>query len=463
MSAKSDNYLNTLSLENRPDIEERFYAQKNFPDGIGIAEFELATKKLDAEEKAFLWATNTTSLLAPVIWFFGYRLHVDWATNGVQSETLPIVTTVFVLFSTFFSIMSIMHVTNSRRNRVFSERKIVLLRRSMGVRYGKNSLVLPSWRIEGADNPFGLPLFSGYFSYSSYPVFLLSSFSALSLALLFDNIPLGQFSPKEFELINPSQTAVGFGLVWFILGIIIFRFNLMEQNENLYLWAARLVSFIVRMPLVRNGEYNLYRCKLEVAEAARLGAQTEFIIPFALSIEDKAFYRHRGINWRGVFRAIWQLISRGRRSGGSSITQQCARTNFLSNLSPAWRRKVVEFALARWLESVLTKDEIISIYLTTARFDNGVYGFHRALRHYFPNEKQLERSISFILIERLGNVRSQFLGERIQQLLQRLVEEGLIDNRDVKRVAMLYQELLEEGKITNSGVLSPAKIVGSMK
>ena len=60
-------------------------------------------------------------------------------------------------------------------------------------------------------------------------------------------------------------------------------------------------------------------------------------------------------------------------------------------------------------------------------------------------------------------MRSQFLGERIQQLLQRLVEEGLIDNCDVKRVGMLYQELLEEGKITNSGVLSPAKIVGSMK
>ncbi|MCA1777592.1 MAG: transglycosylase domain-containing protein [Loktanella sp.] len=421
-------------MEDKLDLDERFYAQHKFADGIGLAEYELATKKVDAEEKAFLWAANTTSLLAPAIWFFGYRLHVDWTTNSVQSDALPLITTAFIVFSIFFSIMSIKHVANARRNRVFSERKIVLLRRSMGVRYGENSLILPSWRLEGADNPFGLPLFSGYFAYSSFPVFLLSSFSAFSVALLFDNIPLGQISTKTFELFEPSQTAIVFGVIWFFCGFLIFRYSLNEQNENLYLWFARLISQFTRIPLVKNVEYNLYRCKLEIAEAARLGAQTDLIRPFALSIEDKEFYRHSGINWRGLIRALWQLISRQRRSGGSSITQQCARTNFLGKLSPPWRRKLVEFALARWLESVLSKEEMIRIYLTTARFDLGVYGFHRAFKHYFPKEKTMDRAISFILVERLGNVRSLFLGGRIEQLMRRLLDEGLIDRNDIKRV-----------------------------
>jgi len=451
--------LGTISLEDKLDLDERFYATHKFNGDIGLAEYELAAKRLDAEEKAFLWATNTTSLLAPAIWFFGYQLHVDWATNGVQSDVLPMITTAFIIFSTFFSIMSIKHVASSRRNRVFAERKIVLLRRSMGVRYGKNSLVLPSWRLEGADNPFGLPLFPGYFSYSSFPVFLLLSFSALSITLLFDNIPLGGFSTKDFELINPSQTAMCAGAVWFVIGILIFRLSLKEKNENVILWGTRVTSFLTRIPLVCNVEYKLYRAKLEISEAARIGARTDIIVPFALSIEDQSFYRHRGINWRGVARAGWQFARRRRISGGSSITQQCARTNFIEKFSPAWRRKIVEFPLARWLESVLSKEEIIRIYLTTSRFDRGVYGFHRALRHFFPAEREIDQAISFILIERLGNTRSLFLAGRIQQLLQRLVSEGLMDIDDVKRVGLLYDQLINDQKIINDDAVTPSDIV----
>lgn len=450
-------------LEEKLDLDERFYAQHRFSNGIGLAEYDLATKKLDADEKAFLWATNVTSLLAPVVWFFGFRLHVDRPIVEAQVDVLPVITSTFILFSVFFSIMSIKHVANSRRNRVFAERKIVLLRRSMGVRYGENSLVLPSWRLEGADNPIGLRLFPGYFSYSSFPIFLLSSFSALSIALLFDNVPLGKFSPKDFELINPSWFSVALGFFWFFLGVLIFRLSLREQNENLYLWRARLASFFSCIPLVSNIEYKLYRCKLEISEAARLGAQTEIIIPFALAIEDKTFYRHGGINWRGVFRALWQYARRGRKSGGSSITQQCARTNFLERLTPAWSRKIVEIALARWLESTLSKDEIIRIYLTTARFDRGVYGFHRALRHYFPTEQKLDSASSFILIERLGNIHSLFLGERIQQLMRRMVVEGLLERDDIARVGMLYQRLIDEKKIINKGTLTPSEVVAGIQ
>ena len=107
--------------------------------------------------------------------------------------------------------MSIFHVSNSRKSRVLAERKIVVLRRARGVRYADRSLILPAWRIGGADNPFGLYMFPGLFSYSSFAIFLLAGFPALSIALLFDNIPLGTLSPKKFEFAQPSQLAVYFG------------------------------------------------------------------------------------------------------------------------------------------------------------------------------------------------------------------------------------------------------------
>lgn len=449
-------------MDDRLDLDERYYEQISFPDGIGLAEYQQAAMRLDAEEKAFLWATSTTSLLAPAIWFFGYQLHIDTSTSTAQQEVLPTVTTVYLLFSILFSIMAILHVANSRRNRVLAERKIVLLRRSMGVKYGRNSLILPSWRLEGADNPFGLPLFAGYFTYSSFPVFLLLSFSALSIALLFDNLPFEWNLSKDFELFEPSRMAVGTGLSWLLCGVLIFRYSLNEQHENLFLWVARIVSFLTRIPLVPNVEYSLYRARLDVSEASRVGAETETIIPFALSVEDGAFYRHRGINWRGVIRALWQFFSRRRISGGSSITQQCARTNFIGKLTPAWRRKIVEFALAKWLESVSSKKEILYIYLTTARFEQGIYGFHRALRHFFPNEPRLDPAISFILIERLGNVRSAFLGKRIEELLRRFLAEGLLTREEIERIGVLYDELIDSEKINCSETMSPIQIVAAI-
>lgn len=440
------------------DIDERYYAQHKFSLEVGLAEYELASKKLDGEEKAFLWATNMTSLLAPVIWFFGYKIHLDWVSNGLPLNALPVVTTVFVLFSLVFSIMSIIHVANIRRNRVFAERKIVLLRRAMGVKYGENSLILPSWRIEGADNPFALKMFPGYFAYSAFPIFLLTGFSALTLVLLFDNVPLGGSSPDKFELARPSTSAMIMGSVWFTIGVLIFRINLREQSENSWLWVSKFFSTILRIPLVSNVEFSLYRCKLEIAEMERIGADVNTVKPLALAIEDKTFYSHRGISWRGVARAVYQYICRRRKTGASTITQQCARTNFLGQLTPAWRRKIVEIFLARWLESILSKEEILRIYLASARFDYRIYGFHRALRHFFPNGPGLDSATSFVLIERLGNVHGLFLSDRIQELLKRLLTEKVIKKSDIQKICNLYELLIKNGRIKSGSGKSPSEV-----
>jgi penicillin-binding protein 1A len=102
-----------------------------------------------------------------------------------------------------------------------------------------------------------------------------------------------------------------------------------------------------------------------------------------VAIEDRRFYRHGGIDIRGILRAGWRNTQAGAtREGASTITQQLARLMFL-NPERTFRRKVQEAVLAVWLESQLKKEEILLRYLNTAYFGAGAYGVDAAARRYF--------------------------------------------------------------------------------
>ncbi|MEO7865454.1 MAG: transglycosylase domain-containing protein [Sphingomicrobium sp.] len=105
-----------------------------------------------------------------------------------------------------------------------------------------------------------------------------------------------------------------------------------------------------------------------------------------VAIEDRRFYRHWGIDPRGIGRAmIANVRGGGVRQGGSTITQQLAKTNFLSS-DRTVRRKAQEAIIAFWLEAWLTKDEILSRYLSSVYFGDGVYGLRAASHHYFGRD-----------------------------------------------------------------------------
>ena len=107
-----------------------------------------------------------------------------------------------------------------------------------------------------------------------------------------------------------------------------------------------------------------------------------------VSIEDRRFYRHWGIDPRGIGRAMLaNLRGGGVREGGSTITQQLAKTNFLSG-DRTIKRKAQEVIIAFWLEAWLTKKEILSRYLSSVYFGDGVYGLRAAAHHYFNRDPQ---------------------------------------------------------------------------
>jgi penicillin-binding protein 1A len=102
-----------------------------------------------------------------------------------------------------------------------------------------------------------------------------------------------------------------------------------------------------------------------------------------VAIEDRRFYSHWGIDPRGIGRAmVANMQAGGVRQGGSTITQQLAKTSFLSS-DRSLKRKAQEVIISFWLEAWLTKDEILSRYLSSVYFGDGVYGLRAASKHYF--------------------------------------------------------------------------------
>lgn len=107
-----------------------------------------------------------------------------------------------------------------------------------------------------------------------------------------------------------------------------------------------------------------------------------------VAIEDRRFRRHWGIDPRAIGRAfVANFRAGGVRQGGSTITQQLAKTSFLSS-DRSYKRKAQEVIIAFWLEGWLTKDEILSRYLSSVYFGDGVYGLRAAARHYFNKKPE---------------------------------------------------------------------------
>ncbi|MDB5454479.1 MAG: penicillin-binding protein family [Caulobacter sp.] len=134
-------------------------------------------------------------------------------------------------------------------------------------------------------------------------------------------------------------------------------------------------------PFARRGAYKEAPVSVEALPA---------YVPAAfIAIEDRRFYHHLGVDPRGMARAATVNFKAGRTvQGGSTITQQLAKTAFLRP-DRSLRRKLQEVMIAFWLELKLSKTQILQRYLSSIYFGDGVYGLGAAARHYFakPPEK----------------------------------------------------------------------------
>jgi 1A family penicillin-binding protein len=133
----------------------------------------------------------------------------------------------------------------------------------------------------------------------------------------------------------------------------------------------------------RNGEKYLTLNNDSKRNYVKLEDIDQDIIDAFLSIEDKKFYKHKGIDIARIGGAlIANLTNKEITQGGSTITQQYARNLFLSS-SKNYKRKIEEIMIAINLEAKYSKDEILEGYLNSIYFDHGIYGIEDACLFYF--------------------------------------------------------------------------------
>ncbi len=122
------------------------------------------------------------------------------------------------------------------------------------------------------------------------------------------------------------------------------------------------------------------------------------MIDAVIAAEDSDFRKHQGLDYLGIARAAWKNLRRGRLSqGASTITQQVARTFFLTR-ERSFSRKIREALLTKKIEELLTKDEILFLYLNQINFGHARYGVYEAARFYFgKNIKDISLSQAAVL------------------------------------------------------------------
>ena len=182
------------------------------------------------------------------------------------------------------------------------------------------------------------------------------------------------FARVPVELAGDGLTiAAGGGVVMLMLALP--AFDATKQD-----WLAQSdysVTF-----LDRNGT-EIGKRGVRHSEAVPLEAMPDSLIKATLATEDRRFYTHFGIDVFGTFRALFEnLRSDSVVQGGSSITQQLAKNLFLSN-ERTIDRKIKEAFLAMWLESNLSKHDILQLYLDRAYMGGGNFGVAAASEFYF--------------------------------------------------------------------------------
>ncbi|MBR2520518.1 MAG: penicillin-binding protein 1A [Selenomonadaceae bacterium] len=102
-----------------------------------------------------------------------------------------------------------------------------------------------------------------------------------------------------------------------------------------------------------------------------------------IAIEDNRFYEHKGVDPRGLLRAVYtNIVAQEIAEGGSTITQQLAKNAYLTQ-DRTYKRKIQEIFLALQLEKQYTKQEILELYLNQIYFGQGAYGVQAAAKTYF--------------------------------------------------------------------------------
>tara|TARA_S200000501_G_scaffold379010_1_gene446302 strand:- start:7684 stop:9834 length:2151 start_codon:yes stop_codon:yes gene_type:complete len=167
------------------------------------------------------------------------------------------------------------------------------------------------------------------------------------------------------------------------IGVVIFMIILsrdLPSLEELQKFNPETISKIIS-----NDKKLLKELYIQKRDVIPLGKMPQNLINAVLSMEDRDFYEHSGIDIKGIIRAIFiDVMTLSTRQGASTITQQLARNMYNTiGFEKTITRKLKELLTAIQIEKTFTKSEIMELYLNSVYFGHGRYGVQSASMYYF--------------------------------------------------------------------------------
>ena len=195
----------------------------------------------------------------------------------------------------------------------------------------------------------------------------------------------------------------------------------------------------------------------ESRDAVKLEDVSPYVKEAFLAIEDKKFYSHHGLHFKGIIRAALTNFLKGKATqGGSSITQQLAKNAFLTP-ERTFSRKVKEAILTYQIERTYTKDEILERYLNEIYFGSGSYGIKNAADQYFRKDPKDLNIAEAALLAGIPNRPTKYDPNRSldnalhrqQIILKEMFEDGRITKEEYEEALAYKFELENEENVKN--------------
>lgn len=188
-----------------------------------------------------------------------------------------------------------------------------------------------------------------------------------------------------------------------------------------------------------------------------------YFIKALLATEDRRFLEHQGVDPIAIGRALVRNLTQGKLlEGGSTLTQQLVRNLYLTNERSA-SRKIKEMVLAAQLESTMTKEQILELYINNTYFGEGAYGIYGASEVYF-NKKPADLAVEeAAMLAGLPQAPSQYspfnnpelAKKRRNEVLANLVEAGLLPKEELETYQNKPLNVNPQGRKLASGNKAP--------
>jgi len=238
---------------------------------------------------------------------------------------------------------------------------------------------------------------------------------------------------KVFKI---SLIVVAILMLVFTTIAMIFITNIMKETNGVEFNKEKLITASKQLNIYGNDNNLINVAAFDGKNVVSIDDLSDDTINCFLSIEDKKFYEHNGLNYKRIVKAMLNNIkSRSFKEGASTISQQLIKNTHLTN-EKTLKRKVKEMLLTKKLEKAFTKDEILETYLNVIYFGHNCYGIEEASKYYFnksSTELNLEESALLAGIIKAPSYYSP------------------INNYDnaLKRRNLVLLEMMEDGNITD--------------